>query len=48
MPRHPNILWEILAREELYTSLIADGFHLPDSFIRVVLKVKNGQGDPGE
>jgi N-acetylglucosamine-6-phosphate deacetylase len=40
IPRHPNILWEILAREELYTSLIADGFHLPDSFIRVVLKVK--------
>jgi N-acetylglucosamine-6-phosphate deacetylase len=41
IPRHPNILWEILSREELYTSLIADGFHLPDSFIRVVLKVKN-------
>ena len=40
IPRHPNVLWEILAREEIYTSLIADGFHLPDSFISVVTKVK--------
>ncbi|MGF1587371.1 MAG: N-acetylglucosamine-6-phosphate deacetylase [Bacteroidales bacterium] len=40
IPRHPNVLWEILASEKIYISLIADGFHLPDSFIRVVLKVK--------
>lgn len=40
LERHPNILWDMLSRDELYTSIVADGFHLPDSFIRVVLKVK--------
>ncbi len=40
LPRHPNIIWEQLAQDPLYTSLIADGFHLPDSFIKVVMKVK--------
>jgi glucosamine-6-phosphate deaminase len=40
LPRHPNILWDQLALGQLYGSLIADGFHVPDSFLKVVLKVK--------
>ena len=40
LPRHPNYLWEQLAREELAASLIADGFHLPDSVLKVAMKVK--------
>lgn len=40
LPRHPNIIWDQLAEERLLASIVADGFHLPDSFIRVVLKVK--------
>jgi N-acetylglucosamine-6-phosphate deacetylase len=40
LPRHPNILWEVLSKDDLYASIIADGFHLPDSFIRVVMKAK--------
>lgn len=38
--RHPNMIWEQLAEGRLYTMLIADGHHIPDSFITVVKKVK--------
>ncbi|NHW36598.1 amidohydrolase family protein [Paenibacillus aceris] len=40
LPRHPNYLWEQLAAEQLWTSVIADGFHLPDAVLKVVMKVK--------
>ncbi|CAI6080207.1 N-acetylglucosamine-6-phosphate deacetylase [Cohnella sp. JJ-181] len=40
LPRHPNYLWEQLAQDELWSCLIADGFHLPDQVLQVVLKVK--------
>jgi glucosamine-6-phosphate deaminase len=40
LPRHPNILWDQLSLDQLHASLIADGFHVPDSFLKVVLKVK--------
>jgi len=40
LPRHPNYLWDQLAEECLWTSIIADGFHLPDNFMKVVIKVK--------
>lgn len=40
LPRHPNILWDQLAHDELFASLIADGFHLGESFLKVVLKAK--------
>ncbi len=43
LPRHPNILWEQLAQDELYASIIADGFHIPESFIKVVLKTKGSK-----
>lgn len=40
LPRHPNYIWEQLAQEELYACMIADGFHLPPSVLKVILKVK--------
>ncbi|WJH37048.1 hypothetical protein N6H14_16045 [Paenibacillus sp. CC-CFT747] len=43
LPRHPNYLWEQLANDALWTCLIADGFHIPDSFIKVVMKTKGHQ-----
>jgi N-acetylglucosamine-6-phosphate deacetylase len=40
LPRHPNILWDQLAADELWASFIPDGHHLPDSFIQVLLRAK--------
>ncbi len=40
LPRHPNYIWDQLANDSLHASFIADGFHLPDSVIRVILKMK--------
>lgn len=43
LQRHPNIIWEQLAQEKLFTCLIADGIHVPDSFLKVVMKTKGNQ-----
>ncbi|WPP50964.1 N-acetylglucosamine-6-phosphate deacetylase [Catalinimonas niigatensis] len=43
LPRHPNLLWEQLAQDNLYASIIADGFHLPDAFLKVVIRTKGNQ-----
>ncbi|OAK67885.1 N-acetylglucosamine-6-phosphate deacetylase [Lederbergia galactosidilytica] len=43
LPRHPNYIWEQLAQDDLWTCIIADGFHLPDSFLKVVLRTKGVQ-----
>jgi N-acetylglucosamine-6-phosphate deacetylase len=40
LPRHPNIIWDQLAAEELYACIICDGLHIPDSFIKVVIRTK--------
>jgi len=40
LPRHPNYIWEQLAQDELWATMIADGFHLPDQVLKVVMKVK--------
>ncbi|WP_284646435.1 N-acetylglucosamine-6-phosphate deacetylase [Paenibacillus silviterrae] len=40
LPRHPNYIWDQLAEERLSACFIADGFHLPDSVLKVILKVK--------
>lgn len=40
LPRHPNYIWEQLAQDELWPSIIADGFHLPDSVLKVIIKTK--------
>ena len=40
LPRHRNYIWEQLAAEDLYITIISDGFHLPDAMMKVFLKVK--------
>jgi N-acetylglucosamine-6-phosphate deacetylase len=40
LPRHPNYIWDQLADSRLMASVIADGFHLPDSVLKCVLAVK--------
>ncbi len=40
LPRHPNMIWDQLAEEDLYTCLVTDGIHIPDSFMKVVIKNK--------
>lgn len=43
LPRHPNYIWDQLAEDDLSSCIIADGFHLPDAVIKVILKVKGQQ-----
>lgn len=43
LPRHPNPIWDQLAEDRLAATMIADGFHLPDSVLRVFLRAK-GRG----
>jgi len=40
LPRHPNYIWDQLADDRLYTSMIADGFHLPDPVLKVFIRSK--------
>ena len=40
LPRHDNYLWEQLAADGLWASLIADGHHLPAAVLRSILRVK--------
>ncbi len=40
LPRHPNYIWDQLADDRLWASVIADGFHLPAAFLKVARKVK--------
>tara|TARA_Y100000815_G_scaffold264618_1_gene280485 strand:- start:405 stop:1556 length:1152 start_codon:yes stop_codon:yes gene_type:complete len=43
LPRHHNYIWDQLAAEGLWASLIADGFHLPENVLKVFLKQKHGK-----
>ncbi|MEZ6140624.1 MAG: amidohydrolase family protein [Zavarzinella sp.] len=40
LPRHDNFLWEQLACDHLYGSVIADGFHLPDAVLQCMIRCK--------
>jgi N-acetylglucosamine-6-phosphate deacetylase len=40
LPRHPNYLWDQLANDELWASVIADGHHLPTPVLKVTLRAK--------
>ncbi|GKV66573.1 MULTISPECIES: N-acetylglucosamine-6-phosphate deacetylase [Sporosarcina] len=40
MKRHPNYIWDQLAEDALWTSVIADGNHLPENVIKVMKRVK--------
>jgi N-acetylglucosamine-6-phosphate deacetylase len=40
LPRHDNYIWEQLAADELWASVISDGHHLPPAVLRCILRVK--------
>lgn len=40
LPRHPNAIWAQLSEDRLTTSLILDGFHLPSSTARAMIRAK--------
>lgn len=40
LPRHDNYLWEQLAADALWASIIADGHHLPATVMRCIVRVK--------
>jgi N-acetylglucosamine-6-phosphate deacetylase len=40
LPRHDNVLWEQLAADELWASLICDGQHLPPAVVRSIVRAK--------
>jgi N-acetylglucosamine-6-phosphate deacetylase len=41
LPRHPNLLLEQLAADELQAALIVDGHHLPASVVKVMVRAKS-------
>jgi N-acetylglucosamine-6-phosphate deacetylase len=41
LPRHPNYIWEQLANDDLYASIITDGHHLPPSVVKCIVRVKS-------
>jgi N-acetylglucosamine-6-phosphate deacetylase len=40
LPRHPNYIWDQLAEDQLWASIICDGHHLPPSVVRTIVRVK--------
>ena len=40
LPRHPNVIWEQLAADELSATFIADGHHLPATTIKAMVRAK--------
>jgi len=40
LPRHPNVIWDQLAEDRLWASVIADGHHLPASVLKTMLRAK--------
>lgn len=40
LPRHDNYIWEQLAADELWASLIPDGHHLPATIVKTIVRMK--------
>lgn len=40
IPRHRNYIWEQLAQDDLWASLIVDGHHLPPAVVKVFVRAK--------
>ena len=40
LPRHDNYIWEQLADDELWASIITDGHHLPPAVVKCVVRAK--------
>src|SRR5262249_37577883 len=41
LPRHPNIIWDLLAADALFASLIVDGHHLPPATVKAMVRGKS-------
>jgi N-acetylglucosamine-6-phosphate deacetylase len=41
LPRHPNVIWELLAADAVCASVIADGHHLPPSTLKAMVRAKD-------
>lgn len=41
LPRHDNYIWQQLADDRLWASIICDGHHLPPSVIKTIVRVKS-------
>jgi N-acetylglucosamine-6-phosphate deacetylase len=40
LPRHPNVIWELLAADAVLASLIVDGHHLPPATVKAMVRAK--------
>jgi N-acetylglucosamine-6-phosphate deacetylase len=40
LPRHENYIWEQLANDDLWMSIIADGHHLPPAVVKCLVRAK--------
>jgi N-acetylglucosamine-6-phosphate deacetylase len=40
LPRHENYIWEQLANDDLWASIIADGYHLPPAVVKCLVRGK--------
>jgi N-acetylglucosamine-6-phosphate deacetylase len=40
LPRHPNYIWDQLADDALWASVIADGHHLPPAVVKCLIRAK--------
>jgi N-acetylglucosamine-6-phosphate deacetylase len=40
LPRHPNVIWELLAADDVVASFIADGHHLPATTLKAMVRAK--------
>jgi len=41
LPRHPNVMWELLAADAVLASLIVDGHHLPAATVKAMVRAKD-------
>ena len=40
LPRHPNVIWELLAADDVVASFIVDGHHVPDATVKAMVRAK--------
>jgi N-acetylglucosamine-6-phosphate deacetylase len=43
LPRHPNVIWELLAADAVLASVIADGHHLPAATVKAMVRAKSAE-----
>ena len=43
LPRHPNVIWDLLSADALAASVIADGHHLPPATVKSLIRAKGAR-----